>query len=253
MKKWLSLLIAAMLLLCSGLPSLAEEAAGEDGELPEGEPEEAFVFPEYSYEELTVGNTTPVEGNFFTELWGNNTSDLDVRELLHGYNLVSWDDENGMYIMNPTVVPEGGTVVLDDSDGNRTYLLTLYSDLKYSDGTPITARDYAFTMLMRISPVIAELGGTPLRDDYIEGYAEYMAGEPVLRGVRVLGDSQMMITIQHEYLPFFYELGLLDCQPYPIGIIAPGCEVKDDGNGVYIDGPFTPELLRRTVLDPQSG
>ena len=253
MKKWLSILIAAMLLLCSGLPSIAEEAAGEDGELPEGEPEEAFVFPEYSYEELTVGNATPVEGNFFTELWGNNTSDLDVRELLHGYNLVSWDDENGMYIMNPTVVPEGGTVVLDDSDGNRTYLLTLYSDLKYSDGTPITARDYAFTMLMRISPVIAELGGTPLRDDYIEGYAEYMAGEPVLRGVRVLGDSQMMITIQHEYLPFFYELGLLDCQPYPIGIIAPGCEVKDDGNGVYIDGPFTPELLRRTVLDPQSG
>ena len=93
-------------------------------------------------------------------------------------------------------------------------------------------------MLMQISPVIAELGGNPLRVDYIDGYAEYMAGEPVLSGIRILGDSQIMITIRHEFLPFFYELGLLDCLPYPIQVIAPGCEVKDDGQGAYIDGLY---------------
>ena len=236
MKKWGSLLLAVLLVL-----GLAGSGWAEDAETAP------------AYDELTVGNPTPVEGNFFTEMWGNNTADLDVRELLYGYNLVTWDDENGMFTVNPTVVADGGLVVMDDEEGDRTYLLTLYSDLKYSDGTPITARDYAFTFLMQISPVISELGGTPLRVDYLMGYQEYMTGEPVLSGVRVLSDTQLMITVRHEFLPFFYELGLLDCFPYPIHVIAPGCSVKDDGNGAYIDGPFTPELLRSTVLDPDTG
>ena len=248
MKKLLSIILAALLACGALLPALA---AAEGATETEGG--EEFVFPPYSYEELVVGNPTPVEGNFFTDLWGNNTSDLDVRMLLHGYSLVSWDAENGMYILNPTVVPEGGAVMVDDSIGNRTYLLTLYSDLKYSDGTPITAKDYAFSLLLQMSPVVATLGGTPLRQDYIMGYEDYAAGNPVLSGVRLLGENQLTITVRHEYLPFFYELGLLDCLPYPIGVIAPGCSVKDDGEGVYIDGPFTAELLRKTVLDPETG
>ena len=34
---------------------------------------------------LTVGNPTQVSGMFFSDLWGNNTSDIDVRTLLSGY------------------------------------------------------------------------------------------------------------------------------------------------------------------------
>ncbi len=244
MKRILSMLLTVMVLLGPAFSARAEE---------DGAGAETSTFPEFSYEELTVGNPTRVEGFFFTDLWGNNTSDLDVRELLHGYNLVSWDEENGMYVMNPTVVADGGVVVLDSEEGDRTYLLTLYSDLKYSDGTPITARDYAFSLLLQMSPVIAELGGAPLRMDYLDGAAEYAEGEPVFRGVRVMSDTQMMLTVRKEYLPFFYELGLLDCQPYPIHVIAPGCEVKDEGNGAYISGPFTAELLRKTILDPETG
>jgi len=256
MKKIFSLLVALVMLASLEAAPAEGVQAPETKEAPlsaAGEREESFVFPEYSYEELTVGNPTPVEGKFFTEMWGNNTSDLDVRQLLHGYNLVSWDEENGLYVANPVVVTEGGIVVYDNESGDRTYLLTLYSDLKFSDGTPITAFDYAFTILMQISPVIREIGGTPLRVDYIQGYEEYMAGNPVLSGLRVLADHQLRITVRHEYLPFFYELGLLDCLPYPIHVIAPGCSVKDDGNGAYIDGPFTAELLRNTIMNPESG
>ena len=42
-------------------------------------------------EELIVGHTTETKGDFFTEMFGNNTADIDVRALLHGYNLVDWD------------------------------------------------------------------------------------------------------------------------------------------------------------------
>lgn len=249
MKRFLPLLIAFMMLMTGTLTALAEEP-----EIGKDTGEEGYVFPEYSYDELTVGNPTPVEGNFFTDMWGNNTSDLDVRELLHGYDLIAWDTENGMYVTNPTVVAEDGLVELENDSGDRTYLITLYSDLKYSDGTPITARDYAFTLLMETSPVIRELGGTPLRLDYIDGYSEYVSGESAaLRGVRIQNDTQLQITVRHEYLPFFYELGLLSCRPYPIHVIAPGCTVKDDGEGAYIDGPFTADLLQKTVMDPGTG
>ena len=249
MKRVLPLLIAFMMLMTGTLTALAEEP-----EIGKDTGEEGYVFPEYSYDELTVGNPTPVEGNFFTDMWGNNTSDLDVRELLHGYDLIAWDTENGMYVTNPTVVAEDGLVELENDSGDRTYLITLYSDLKYSDGTPITARDYAFTLLMETSPVIRELGGTPLRLDYIDGYSEYVSGESAaLRGVRIQNDTQLQITVRHEYLPFFYELGLLSCRPYPIHVIAPGCTVRDDGEGAYIDGPFTADLLQKTVMDPGTG
>ena len=37
-----------------------------------------------NYDELVVGTTTAMTGNFFTDLWGRNTADMDVRTLLHG-------------------------------------------------------------------------------------------------------------------------------------------------------------------------
>ena len=77
MKKICALLLAAMLVM-GCLPAIAE--ATETGKT---------VFPDY----LVVGNPTPMRGEFFTELWGNATSDIDVRDLLHAYNLIYWDGE----------------------------------------------------------------------------------------------------------------------------------------------------------------
>ena len=59
---------------------------------------------EASADRLTVGNPTPMRGEFFTSLWGNSTSDNDVRDLLHGYNLVVWDGDLGAFKTDPTVV-----------------------------------------------------------------------------------------------------------------------------------------------------
>ena len=40
-----------------------------------------------TFDELIVGNPTPMDGKFFTYCWGNATSDIDVRYLIHGYNV----------------------------------------------------------------------------------------------------------------------------------------------------------------------
>ena len=44
----------------------------------------------------------------------------------------------------------------------------------------------------------------------------------------------LVIILDHEFLPYFFETGLLMTVPYPIDVIAPGCKVYDDGFGIYL-------------------
>ncbi len=218
--------------------------------------EEEMVFPE----ELLVGHPTTLRGDFFTEMFGNDTADIDVRALIHAYNLVSWDQNQGVYVFDPTVVTDVRAV--SDADGNKTYYIVLAEDLYYSDGSHITAWDYAFSLLLMMAPEIEQIGGKIYRAEHIFGYEDYINGSfPSLTGVEVLEDYQLSITLDHEFLPYFFEVGLLLCVPYPISVIAPGCKVYDDGYGIYIGNEdkndpvrkFTPELLQRTILDPLTG
>ena len=277
MKKFLSLLVT--LVLCFTTLAGTWSALAEEAELPETEETEAFdaeeeetaeEAEEIEYpDELRVGHTTITKGDFFTEMFGNNTADIDVRALIHGYNLVNWDQNQGVYVIDESVVEN--VMAVTDEDGDKTYFLSLYDDLYYSDGTPITAWDYAFSLLLMMSPEIEQIGGKIYRAEHILGYKEYITGElPYLTGVGVIDDYQLAITLDAEFLPFFFETGLLLCVPYPIKEIAPGCKVYagdaldlGDGYGYGIrignEDPdvaepiYTAELLEKTIMDPETG
>lgn len=210
--------------------------------------------------ELVIGSTTPLSGYFFTEMWGNNTADNDVRMLLHGYSLMEWRSAIGAYGINESVV--SGLAVTEDAEGNRTYTLSLYNDLYYSDGTQITASDYVFSILLSMSPEVAEIGGQTVQGDHIVGSDNYKRRiSTVLTGVRLISDTMLSITVKAEYQPFFYELALLNYNPYPIHVIAPGCIIRDDTTGTAIRNRdvtangriFTAALLQETVLNPDTG
>ncbi len=250
------------------IPLLDEEGnpvLDEDGNPVYADEEEGPIYPD----ELRVGHPTITKGDFFTEMFGNDTSDIDVRALIHGYNLVNWDQNQGVYLVDPSVV-ESHRIVTDDL-GNKTYFFVLQEDLQWNDGTPITAWDYAFSLLLLMSPEIEQIGGKIYRAEHLLGYDEYLTGkDPFLRGVGVLDDHQLAITLDHNFLPYFFETGLLLCYPYPIEEIAPGCRVRSDGvvdlgngygYGVYITNEdpdaaepiYTAELLKKTILDPETG
>ena len=251
MKRLISLLLAAVLLL--GCTAVSGEAAGELADVPVPEADK-------DYSELVVANPTPMDGKFFTGCWGNATTDIDVRSIVHSYYLTVWGPDTGLFSKNNTVV--SGLLMMDNEEGDRTYTFALYDDLYFSDGSRITAWDYAFSVLFQGSPLIAELGGVPLDLSYLKGFEEYYSGEAkTLAGVRVITDGIIQFTVRHEYLPYFFELYRLGFLPYPIQEIAPGCKVYDDGEGVYIgnanpgaDGEiFSKELLEATVMDPAFG
>ncbi len=224
----------------------------------------------YSDDELVVGTTMPMYGTFFTSIWGNGSSDRDVRSLIHGYNLVEWDSDNGESILNPVVVWD--CEITENDDGDHIYTFTLSDDLQYCDGSTITVWDYAFSFLLRMDPELAKLGGTPEVLNYLAGYDAYISDRkayveqmdrngwaadpeddsesniPVFSGIRVLDDTRLSITISNEILPVFFELGLLDCNPYPIRLLAPGCTIEDNGDGVLIRGPFHAAVLENAIL-----
>lgn len=183
---------------------------------------------------LIVGHTTMLNGNFFSELWGNNTADIDVRSLLHEYPLVAWT-QGGEYRLNQTVVESLNRQ--EEPNGDVTYTVTLKPGLQYSDGSPIVARDYAFSFLLLSSPQVKQL--TNLNADYaqIVGFEDYSSGsDAVFSGIRLLAERQFSVRIKSAYLPYFYELSYIHAYPYPITVLAPGCDVRDEGEGAYILG-----------------
>ena len=121
MLKRLSAVFLAILLLLTHCAAFAEGAQGETTT------EETPVL-----EELVVANPTVVRGEWFTEMWGNSTTDIDVRILIHGYNLVMWESALGTFKPDPMVVRK--VITHDLEDGSRTYTFYLKTDLKYSDG-----------------------------------------------------------------------------------------------------------------------
>ena len=209
---------------------------------------------------LSVGNPTLMKGQFFTSMWGNSTTDQDVRNLLNAYNLIYWNTQESVYTYDPTVVAE--LEVTENAAGDRTYYFTLLDDLFYSDGTPITVQDYAFSILLQIAPEIAQLGGEPVRKIQLLGYQDYIDGTAgYLAGVRLIDEDTIAITVDNEFLPYFFELEMVNAFPYPISVIAPGVEVRDDGQGAYLaniddtveDPIFTVQLREETIMDPRTG
>ncbi len=207
---------------------------------------------EQSRERLRVGNTTAMEGRFFTGMWGGTTSDRDVRSLLHAYSPAQYDTKLGKYHFDHSVLADA--TVVDDVDGDRIYILSFYSDLKWSDGLKITASDYAFSILMCMDPVIAEIGGKPMDYSWIDGAEEYLAGtSKTLSGLRIINGQILQIRVKAEALPYFYELSRFEIYPYPARVIAPGIYAADDGDGARLTAPLKAETLWKTVINPKSG
>lgn len=207
---------------------------------------------------LVVGSTTEISGtNIFTTQWGNNASDKSIRDLIFPLDTVVYT-RNAKFEVNPTVVKEMKSE--ENEDGSKTFTMTINEGLVYNDNTPINAKDYLFSTLLTASRAMDALGGTTPVATEVVGRDEYRGEDenaPIVdvpfKGLRLLDDYTLSVTIKAEELPYYYDLAYAGFTPYPIHVIAPGAEVKDDGEGAYITGDFTVEVLEKTINDPDSG
>lgn len=201
---------------------------------------------------LVVASVTKMNGMFSTNMWGNNTADVDMRLLLHGHSLFYQDVGQQEHLVNKSVVRDLEERV--NEDGSKTFTITLQPYLVYNNGSPINARDYVFSILLTTSDYIQELGGSPVVMHFLKGSAEY-EGDPSIpfSGVRLLAYNKLELTFTPEVSKETKLFQYINFQPYPYAVIAPGCTIEDDGQGAYIKGPWTADLLRTTLLDPVTG
>ena len=105
---------------------------------------------------LKIGTTAHLTGDF-TPWWTDSMGDREVASLIEGYSTVV-ADKDGNFVMNPQIVTDLAETA--NEDGTRTYTLTFADDLRFSDGTPMTAEHFAAWVLLFSSPVILACGGS---------------------------------------------------------------------------------------------
>ncbi|MGL5977808.1 MAG: ABC transporter substrate-binding protein [Erysipelotrichaceae bacterium] len=211
MKKLMALLVAGLMTL--SLTACGSSNSGADKTLVVGTPE--------------------MNGDFVAG-FTNSSYDKWVRDLLHGYETVSTDEE-GSFLVNPTVVKE--MVDEEDADGNKTFTFTLNSGLEWSDGTAITANDYVFSVLWAASKEWSEAGAVDSTGDSFVGYAGYHDGTAgKFEGVKLIDDSKFSLTIAAENLPYFYEWSYVAVTPVPMHVYAEGATISSDDTGSSIEG-----------------
>ena len=195
---------------------------------------------------IILGNSTDLSGKFRYAAFGATqpgAADLDVYNLATGLGTVETTKEGG-YEYNKTVVKEHSEV--DNEDGSRTYTITIYDDLKFSDGSAITAKDYLVFPLVFSSPVAVAAAGKDHKAGLnfvgFESFNTYDgtegSGTKEFAGLRLIDDYTFSITISPDYLPYFYAVTYAGLTPYYRAMWIGDADVKDDGNGCYLTESF---------------
>ncbi len=129
-----------------------------------------------------------------------------------------------------TVIPAAATTI-SSTDGGRTWRITLRDDLRWSDGTPITAHDVG----RAIRYLAAPSGGSPLAwlADSIEGMVPARtAGNMALldAGCLILDDTTLELRMTH---PVAYAPALLANNCF-----APRPQMLPGGREIPVSGPY---------------
>lgn len=190
MKRKLSLLLALILALslfmtaCGGSKETADQGQEETEQPAEGTPANPAVAREGSEDTLIIG-MTEAKGEFMPVYYSTAYDGYCVGYMFDG--LIT-NDEEGNYI--PHVAKSW-----EISEDHRTYTFHLRDDVKFWDGTPLTAYDVEFTYLAMADPNYD--GRYYLYASLLEGYEDYAKGNATsLSGLKVIDDYTISFTFK---------------------------------------------------------
>lgn len=226
MKKLMAILAAAAIFSLAGCTPKTEDTAVQQSEGT-----------------AVIGLADSISGEYlFTDAWGSHGTDTEIRSLIFGGGTVARAKDG-------TLVSDSSTLqsvtIREEKNGDRTYIFTLNSDLYYCDGSPITARDYVFSVLLQSSREFAQLDGADnTLYDHLVGWEAFSSGQSsTFEGVKLLSDTQFSLTISRNVLPCYDELTMVQVYPLPVSVLAPDCKISgSEWSGV------TSAALRKTIL-----
>lgn len=197
--------------------------------------------------QLIYASSTEISGDWApSSYWTNNASDAMIRRLIYDCNPVANDKDGGLLVNNYVAESLEGVV---NEDGTKTFTIKIKDGLKFSDGQPVTARDFIVSPLLFSHPTLLAKGSKAISHLNIVGGKEYKDGSadgtPVpFAGLRLIDDHTYSITIVKEKIPYFYDLNYCYINAIPTHVwLGEGYEVKDDGQGAYIVGDMSAETI----------
>ena len=197
---------------------------------------------------IILGSSTELSGQFRIPSFGKSSpgsSDNDIGALTTGLSTVTTTKEGG-YVWNDTVVAEHEEKI--NEDGSLTYTIKVKDDLKFSDGSPVTAKDYIALTMASLTPVFTEAASRESSGRTIVGWKDAYQlyagpgsekGTKELSGIRLLDEYTFSVTVPADYANYFYKItyAAFDAN-YAAAYLGEGVEIKDDGNGCYLSDEF---------------
>ncbi|MCK8060460.1 MULTISPECIES: peptide ABC transporter substrate-binding protein [unclassified Fusibacter] len=126
------------------------------------------------------------------------------------------------------------------TDNNRTFTFTIRKEAKWSDGTALTAYDFASTYLRILSPE-SPTQNSGLLSPYILGATEYMAGnlDAADLGIKALDNHTLELKTTSPTPYFLQVLAFSNLSPVRVDIVTENGEQWDQSAQSYIgNGAF---------------
>lgn len=226
-------------------PETEAETPEESSEAPETESEVADVTPAAAGT-LVIGNSSENSGDY-TPYWTNNGGDYDTFLACFSQPGTIEMRRNGQYDYNMTILAEEPTVT-ENEDGSQTYTFKLKEGLKWSNGDPITAKEYVLTPLLWCSPIATELGATDgvTTGERLDGFDEYNSGESAtFKGLHLIDDYTFSVAADADYLPYYYGKVLVGTYPtYVKDWLPDDVEIEETEDGCKLSDNFTADTAK---------
>ena len=193
---------------------------------------------------VVLGSNTELSGAFRNASFGKSSpgsADLAVQTMTSGYSTVVTDMGGSFVWAGEDILPLHNET--ENEDGTKTFTMRIANDLAFSNGEPITAENYVVGLLAGSSAVMKEAGGGDAAGLTVAGYEAFNAykgeGDPVpFAGVRLLDSHTFSVTVKKEYANYYYALRYGSFTPEPTALYLGDYQIKDDGQGAYIEKGF---------------
>lgn len=193
---------------------------------------------------VILGGKTELTGSFRSSAFGKSApgaGDLAIETLTSGYSTVITDMGGTYQWADTNILREHREE--EHADGAKTFTMRIADDLRFSDGTEITAKSYLAPLLAGSSKIMRDAGGGESAGMTLVGYEGFNGytgdGEPVpFSGVRLLDKYTFSVTVKPEYAQYYYAIRYGAFTPVATALYLGPYDVKDDGQGAYIEKGF---------------
>lgn len=191
-KRLFALMVACMMLLSSCGSSGKTQSPEAEAELPVETENTTESSEAYTGEKDYRGWTTSM-ATFNPQMYTNSKTMMNLGSFVA--MVANKDGENKLEF-----VPHHASELPTSSDGGITWNIKIRDGLKWSDGTPLNAKTYEYTMKMLLDPKLVNKNAIYMFDTCVvknakEYFSRQCSWEEV--GVKLVNDNELQIILQY--------------------------------------------------------